>query len=325
MSRQVRAGFVLATLLLLVVTACSGGGGSSPTASPSPTPAQSESAAPSVPEPTPTATPRSGDATLEAPAEVEAGSEFEVAWTGPDNRGDYVTIVPEGATEWTGGDDYFDTANGSPGELTAPTSPGGYELWYVSGADDEILARVPIAVTPFTGDLLAPEEVPAGTEFEIAWNGPNASGDYVTIVPAGATQWTGGDPYFYTSVGNPGKLYAPMKGGAYEIWYVAGVDDAVQARIPITVLPLEITLEAPDEVRVGAQFQVTWTGPNGHRDYITIVPAGSAEGAYLSYAYTDAGNPVTLTAPDEAGEYEIWYASDRVPGIFGRLPITVTP
>lgn len=323
MSRLLRAWAILAMLSVLV-SACSGGGGSSPTASPSPTPVESESAAPSAPEATPSPTPNSDEATLDAPSEIEAGSDFQVAWTGPNGRGDYITIVASGATEWTAGDDYFDTANGSPGSLTAPTAPGAYELWYVSGEDESIAARVSITVTPFTGSLLAPDEVPAGTEFDIAWNGPDASGDYVTIVMAGADAWAG-EPYFYTAVGNPGKLYAPMKGGAYEIWYVAGVDDSVQARLPITVLPLEITLEAPDEVQAGAQFQVEWTGPDGHRDYITIVPAGSAEGAYLSYAYTDTGSPVTLTAPDEPGEHEIWYASDRVPGIFARVPITVTP
>ena len=55
----------------------------------------------------------------------------------------------------------------------------------------------------------------------------------------------------------------------------------------------------------GATFQVTWTGPNGPSDYITIVAAGA-------------------TAPAAAGNYEIWYASDRVPGlIFARTNIVV--
>jgi hypothetical protein len=31
------------------------------------------------------------------------------------------------------------------------------------------------------------------------------------------------------------------------------------------------------------------------------VPAGSAEGAYLSYAYTYSGATGTLTAPDDPG------------------------
>jgi hypothetical protein len=87
------------------------------------------------------------------------------------------------------------------------------------------------------------------------------------------------------------------------------------------VRPYVVTLDAPDEVNAGAQFEVEWTGPDGPSDYITIVPAGSAEGAYLSYAYTRDGSPATLTAPDDPGAYEIWYASDL--GTYASIDITV--
>jgi len=324
-SRQVRAGFTLAIPLLLVVSACSGGGGSSPTASPSPTPAaseiESESAEPSVAEATPT--PNSDEATLDAPETVESGAEIEVAWTGPNEEGDYITIVPAGATEWTFGDDYFNTNTGSPGVLTAPTADGDYLLWYVSNADESVLSEVAITVTPFTGDLLAPEEVEAGSTFEVAWNGPDGAGDYVTILEATAERWTNED-YFYTGTGSPGELVAPIKAGAYEIRYVAG-DGTVQATRPITVLDLEATVEGPEEVAANAQFQVSWTGPNGPGDYVTIVPAGAAANTYLSYFYTNTGNPGTLLAPADAGEYELWYVTGSEYGIFARAPITVTP
>jgi Ca-activated chloride channel family protein len=68
---------------------------------------------------------------------------------------------------------------------------------------------------------------------------------------------------------------------------------------------------------------VTWTGPDGPGDYVTVVPAGSPEGTYLFYAYTANGSPATLTAPETPGNYEIWYASDRVEGTFKSIPIAV--
>ena len=100
---------------------------------------------------------------------------------------------------------------------------------------------------------------------------------------------------------------------------------STEARRPISVTPFEITLDAPAEVNAGADFEVTWTGPNGPGDYITIVLAGSPEGAYLDYAYTTEGSPLTITAPDTAGTYEIWYASDRVANIstFESIAIVV--
>jgi len=91
----------------------------------------------------------------------------------------------------------------------------------------------------------------------------------------------------------------------------------------MTVSPLSITLKAPASVNKGAQFQVVWTGPNGPTDYITIVPANSPVGTYASYVYTNTGSPVTLTAPDTAGAYEIRYQSDRVTGTFASIPIKV--
>jgi Ca-activated chloride channel family protein len=64
-------------------------------------------------------------------------------------------------------------------------------------------------------------------------------------------------------------------------------------------------------VDAGAEFDVTWEGPDGPGDYLTIAPAGSPEGTYLSYVYTADGNPVTLTAPDQTGDYEVRYVAGQ--------------
>ena len=261
---------------------------------------------------------------MDGPDSVEAGADFEVAWTGPDNAGDYIAIVPVNATEWTNTDDYFSTSSGSPGDLTAPTTPGAYELAYFDGSSEEIVARASIEVTAFSGDLLAPDEVAGGTVFSVAWNGPDGSGDYITIQEVGAGAWNGED-YFDTSTGTPGDLVAPIKAGSYEIRYVSGTGAVIQATRPITVLELVATIDAPDEVSDGDQFDVAWTGPDGPGDYITIVPVGAEPRTYLSYFGTSVGSPGTLTAPDDPGEYELWYVTATQYGIFARTPITVTP
>lgn len=313
-------------ILVLTVAACGGGGAATPT--PAAPTAAGATAGPTAAATTgatdaPGATSGStGPVSLDAPPEVQAGAPITVTWTGPNAQGDYVTIVLATATKWTN-EPYFNTNSGSPGTLTAPSAEGAYAIWYVSGADETILLRRDIRVTPFTGDLLAPASVMAGSQFDVAWNGPNGSGDYVTVVLAGATQWTN-ESYFNTSAGSPSKLTAGIEPGSYEIWYVIGSDSSVKARRPITVTPYVVTLEAPKEVAKGAQFQVTWTGPDGPSDYITIVPAGSEPGTYLSYAYTSAGSPATIVAPDTAGDYEIWYASDREKNlVFQKVAIKV--
>jgi len=327
------SGSLAAALVAIAVAVAACGGGGAATPSPAATtaslpPATPPASAPATATPlasagataSPTAAP-GGAATLEAPTQVAADTEFQVAWTGPAANGDYVTLVAKGATKWTT-EPYFNTTVGSPGKLVAPTTAGDYELWYVTGADGTIAARRPIAVTPFVGSIDGPDTVIAGTEFSVSWTGPNGPGDYVTIVAAGAAKWTN-EEYFYTKNANPGKLVSPIETGAYELWYVAGAEAKTMVRRPITVTPFTVTLKAPDSVAKGSTFQVEWTGPNGPRDYITIVPAGSPVGTYLDYAYTTDGSPLSVTAPDVPGKYEIWYASDRVKGTFGKISITV--
>jgi Ca-activated chloride channel family protein len=299
-----------------MITAC-GGGAAETTTTTSTAPAATTTAAQSS-----TTTTRTESAvTLDVPPEVEAGTEFEVAWTGPDNSGDYVTIVALGAAEGTY-TNYFDTAVGPTGILVAPIEDGTYEIRYVDGASSATVASTELIVTPYEITLELPVEVEAGTEFEVSWTGPDGPGDYITIVDAGAAEGTY-TSYFDTATGANGTLIAPIEAGEYEIRYVSGSESATMASSTITVTPSAVTLEAPTEVEAGADFEVTWTGPNGPQDYVTIVPAGSPEGTYLDWEYTSTGNPVTLTAPEEPGDYEIWYASDRVDGTFATIPIVV--
>lgn len=338
-------GTALAALALIVV-AC---GGAGPQSTPTPTPSPSALASPSArvtatatatasagatasatasagPTGTatqagPTGTPFTGSVTLAAPEAVSAGGQVEVAWTGPNAFGDFVAIMPVGATAWVN-EHYFDTVHGTPGRLVAPTTPGAYELWYISGDERQTLARRAITVTPFVGSLSGPDEVEAGSQFDVGWTGTNGPNDYVTIVAVGTAAWSG-ESFFYTHDGTPGTLVAPIEAGSHELWYVAGTELTTMVRRPITVTPYVVTLDAPAEVQHGSQFSVTWTGPDGPSDYITVVAVGAPANAYLSYAYTAAGSPSVLTAPDAPGSYEVRYSSDRVGIVFASRPITV--
>lgn len=226
--------FTLSFSVAVLAGACGGGAASpTPVVTPTPAPTASPTAAPVA---TATASPQAiptGPASLQAPDTISGGSPFQVAWTGPNAQGDYVTIVAEGTTKWTN-EPYFYTTAGSPENMVAPTSAGDYELWYVNGADSAITARRPITVTPFEGTLTGPATVPAGTVFTVEWTGPNGPGDYVTIVAEGAERWTN-ESYFYTTVGTPGSLTAPLEVGDYVLWYVAGSDSKTMATRPIAV------------------------------------------------------------------------------------------
>jgi Ca-activated chloride channel family protein len=241
---------------------------------------------------------------LQAPDSLSADTPFNVDWTGPNNQGDFISLLAAGATEWTN-EPWFYTNYGTPGQMVAPTTPGNYKIAYIDGTSRNFKAARPLVVTAFVGSVSGPATVAAGTVFSANWTGPNAPGDFITIVAVGATDWTD-ESWFYTGYGSPGNLTAPLTDGAHELWYIAA-DRTVMARAPITVTPLASSVTAPASANKGALISVSWTGPNAPGDYITIVAAGAAEGSYLSYAYTGAGNPVTITAPDTAGAYEIRY------------------
>jgi Ca-activated chloride channel homolog len=259
--------------------------------------------------------------TLDVPAEAGAGTEFTVVWTGPDNEGDYVAIAPAGADEGTY-TSYFLTQFGATSSLLAPTGDGEYEVRYVDGESDATVHSVTITILPFTVELTPPETVAGGSEFEVAWSGPDGPGDYVTIVPVGSAEGFF-ESYFYTKDENPGVLVAPVIVDTYEVRYVSGQNKTLGA-VDVSVTQFVVTLEAPDEVGTGDSFEVTWTGPDGPGDYITIAPAGSVVGTYLDYKYVNGGNPLSLTAPPDPGDYEIRYVSERVPDvIFEAIPLVV--
>jgi Ca-activated chloride channel homolog len=292
----------------LLIAACGGGAAPTPTAAPVTQPPATAAPASGAPTTGPAATNVStGEPSLKAAAQVAVGAGFDVEWTGPNGEGDYVTIVKAGATKWTN-EPYFYTNNTpSPGALTAPATVGAYELWYVRGADSSILAKVAITVSAFVGSIDGPASVAAGTQFEVSWTGPDGPRDYITIAAAGAPKWTN-EPYFYTSTGATGTLQAPIVAGAYELMYVSA-DGTIQYRTPITVTPFSASVDGPGEVAKGAPVSIAWTGPNGMGDYITIAPAGSPEGTYLDYCYTNTPSPCVINAPDTAGAYEIRYVT----------------
>ena len=84
---------------------------------------------------------------LHAPAEAAAGAPVEIRWAGPNNKGDYLTIVAQGTRDGEYAH-YADTHRGTPVTIKAPAKPGPAEIRYMSGQGAKVLARRPIKITP---------------------------------------------------------------------------------------------------------------------------------------------------------------------------------
>ena len=86
-------------------------------------------------------------AAITAPDSVAAGAQFEIGWTGPNLRGDWLTIVKADRPPNEYGS-YVDAPNGSPGKLIAPPAAGSYELRYVLGGKTVIGRKSITVATP---------------------------------------------------------------------------------------------------------------------------------------------------------------------------------
>lgn len=248
-----------------------------------------------------------------APDSAVAGSTLSVGWDGPDEAKDNIQIGPVGEDRYLG---YTYTADGNPLNLILPPHPGAYELRYVLN-DRQVIATLPIALTEPDLALDHPKTVEAGSSFDVTWTGPNQSGDNIQIGPRGSDSYTG---YQYTSKGNPVTLIAPAEPGEYEIRYSFRDRENI-LRAPLTVTATVLSLEFPPEVQAGQSFDVTWNGPDQGSDNIQIGPAGTD--SYTNYQYTNTGNPVTLIAPAEPGDYEVRYSFRDRENVL-RLPLKVT-
>ncbi|SLN44415.1 von Willebrand factor type A domain protein [Falsiruegeria litorea R37] len=247
------------------------------------------------------------------PDTVEAGSSFQVTWTGPDQSGDNIQIGPRGADSYTG---YQYTSKGNPVTLIAPAEPGEYEIRY-SFRDRENILRTPLTVTATALGLDFPSEVQAGQSFDVVWSGPDQGSDNIQIGPAGTDSYTN---YQYTNKGNPVTLIAPAEPGDYEVRYSFRDRENI-LRVPLKVTAMELSLEFPSSVQGGQTIPVAWVGPNQGGDNIQIGPAGTDQ--YTHYIYTRDGTTVNLIAPIEPGNYEIRYSFRDRENIL-RMPVTVT-
>jgi len=262
-------------------------------------------------------------ASLDVPDSVGAGAAISVTWEGPDNRGDYITIVPAGAPPKRY-DAYVYTNKGSPLELRAPDDAGPYEIRYLSGQSDTTLAARPIRVTATDASLEAPSNAMAGSSIEVTWQGPGNRGDYLTIVAAGADGGTYGD-YRYIDRGNPLELIVPEAAGDYEIRYLTGQKDKTLASSRLTVEPVSAELTAPDSVKGGTAFEITWDGPDNTGDVIVLVSTDDPVSATAKSVYTRHGNPAVMDAPLVAGRYALRYLTGRRGRVLAERAIEITP
>jgi Ca-activated chloride channel family protein len=258
---------------------------------------------------------------LDGPDQVVAGANFNFTWSGSINGRDMITIVPAGADEGAT-DSYIRAENGTSGHLTAPGTPGLYELRYVLNADKSTLASLSLEVVEAGVTLSGPDQVVAGANFDFTWSGSINGRDMITIVPAGADEGAL-DSYIRAENRTKSHLTAPGVPGLYERRYVLNADKSTLASLPLEIVEAEMGISGPATVRVGENVDITWPGEINPRDMVVIVPAGADANITAGYIRTDGRSEARMKAPDTAGLYEIRYILNKGGRVLASAPLEV--
>lgn len=260
-------------------------------------------------------------ASLSGPAQVAIGAPLSIAWTGPGANGDFISIDQPGAPADQYGD-YVYATGGNPSTFTAPEVPGRYVIRYHSSAAGyPVSATHALEVTDISATLTAPPSVDAGAELSVTWTGQGYAADFISIDAVGAQDRDYG-PYGYASA-SPATISAPDQAGSYVVRYHLAKTYRVIGQAPLTVGGVSATVSAPVSVPAGGEIEVTWQGPGAPGDYLSIDSVGSPETDYGNYAYTAAGNPVTIRVPETPGAYQVRYHMARSLSVLGSAPLTV--
>ncbi len=260
-------------------------------------------------------------ASVQAPAAADVATEFEVTWQGPDNKSDYIAIA---RSDQDPGRQvhYTYTRKGSPLKVRAPSDPGTYEVRYILGQGSKLLAKTTIEIEAVSASVQAPAAADMASQFEVTWQGPDNSSDYIAIArsdqdPGRQVQYT------YTRKGSPLKLRAPSDPGTYEVRYILGQGSKLLAKTTIEIKAVSAKVTPPDSATVSTEFEVTWQGPDYKSDYISIARPDQGPGRYVTYTYTSRGNPLKIKAPNEPGTYEVRYILGQGSKVLDKATITI--
>ena len=261
------------------------------------------------------------------PGEPEAGRAVLVQAWGLDAGAHRVTIVPASAPPGALGA-WAEIHGERPEEILVPAVSGAMEARVHRRIDESVevlLARRPFVARPPSLALTAPEAVEVGTPFPLRVDGATRIGDHVVLVPKGRDGfWSCRDLTLLT--GEDIVLTAPAEPGEWRATYVAAETGRPLATIGLEVFKPEAKLAAvPAPVSAGGSFEVAWDGPGGADDFLTVVAPETPAAEYEQWVAAASGNPATLAAPDEPGEWEVRYVAGEGGRVLATTPLTVRP
>ncbi len=163
-----------------------------------------------------------------------------------------------------------------------------------------------LAITPaWSAELILPATVAGGAEFAADSDIEPLKGHLIYVRLGDGKRGS----YGYPASKRPVNLTAPITAGTYTVIYAA--DDETLATGKIEVTPVTATLSAPPSVVQFEDFPLQFSGPGNVRDKVEIRDAAGKSLRGLDYDYPRSKGPdtLTLTAPEQPGNYTVVYLS----------------
>ncbi|MTI42923.1 Ca-activated chloride channel family protein [Roseibium hamelinense] len=271
------------------------------------------------------------EASLEAPSEVSIGAQIDISWEGPGERYDLIQLFDPQAL---GGEGKRlrskSVLSGDPDDnqvtMAVVSEPGDYELRYYSGTARDVLASVPITVTPADVALFAPDQIAMARPVTVEWIGPGGRYDSVQLIKPGGTK-----PLHEKRLQNDdyenrkATLPTPAETGTYELRYYAGEDRTVLATRPLEIIDAPISLTAAEAAEAGRPITIDWTGPGARYDSVQLVDPATNKVLHEKRLRNDDfdNQQATVPGPVEAGTYELRYYNGDNRAVLASVPIEV--
>lgn len=171
-------------------------------------------------------------ASLSADDVAYVRDDIPVSWTGPAYAGDRIALVDlVNARKITDLPVGPDTATPLP--VALPADPGTYELRYLMGPRQMVLARHKLDLLPVSAALDAPAEAASAAEILVRWKGPNRDGDYISLSRSGFDEARKHSLRDTPDQTGQLALRLPDQPGRYELRYVMGQGGSILAVHPI--------------------------------------------------------------------------------------------
>lgn len=260
-------------------------------------------------------------ASIDAPSTAAPGTRIKVVARGPFAPAHWVGFAPVGSAP----NSYLHYARLSGAvselELMVPAEPGAYELRFVLNEDDRILVSRPITVIASEVSVRGAASVMAGDRYPIEAMGPTDSRHWIGFAPAGSAPRDYRDYVRPSGPTTTAVLVAPHESGDYELRYVLNESESVAAMQPVTVTPVQATLQPTADALAGQRLRIGFKGPRGKGNWIGFVRSGTLD--YLGYEDVPGEGEavVEVMAPESPGAYElVFVVGDKA---VTRMAITV--